>query len=188
MANKANPKRYEAIDDPACWSLDESDEPPLWADASRSGVVGKHDWCIGTQCELGYPVHVDDRQLDYRPTVLDAREYAMDIIVRLQADGDYRLNDKPAGFLPPSRTEVQTERYPYIEEIVGGRSRVLVLHTKDTDATFLIPSGYADRDVLLQEAENAKRQAAVLYEQAKLFESRSSNASIAAEMCAQAKT
>lgn len=66
-----------------------------------SGEVGRHDWCIGTGCEEGYPVFVDDRQLSYRPTPKAAMGYALEVIARLHADGDYRLNDRPSGFLPP---------------------------------------------------------------------------------------
>lgn len=178
---------YDALTHPAAWSLEETDEPPIWSDASRSGVIGKHDWCVGKVCDSGYPVFVDDRQLSYRPSILEGREFAMDIIARLQADGDYRLNDKPAGFVPPPRTGLQQEGYPYLKQIDGGRSRVLVLHTKDTEATFVIPPGSEDRDVLLLEAENAKRQAAELFVQAKMLESRSRYAAIAAELCAKAK-
>lgn len=65
------------------------------------GSVGKHDWVIGKKCEDGYPVFVDDRQLSYRSTPSDAMDLALTIIARLQHDGDYRLNDKPAGFSPP---------------------------------------------------------------------------------------
>lgn len=65
------------------------------------GEVGRHDWAIGAACEDGYPVFVDDRQLSYRRTEKAAMAYAVEIISRLQADGDYRLNNKPAGFLPP---------------------------------------------------------------------------------------
>ena len=65
------------------------------------GNVGRHDWAIGAPCEDCYPVFVDDRQLSYRRTEKAAMAYALEIIARLQADGDYRLNEKPAGFLPP---------------------------------------------------------------------------------------
>ncbi|MDO8728527.1 MAG: hypothetical protein Q7K26_01400 [bacterium] len=65
------------------------------------GEVGLHDWSVGHGCEDGYPVFVDDRQLSYRKTPELAKDYAMQIIASIQADGDYRLNDKPAGFLPP---------------------------------------------------------------------------------------
>lgn len=68
------------------------------------GSVGKHDWCIGKECGDGFLVFVDDRPLSYRSTPLAAKEYAQEIIARLQADGDYRLNDRPAGFLPPRLT------------------------------------------------------------------------------------
>lgn len=75
--------------------LDEDDRDDL------NGAVGEHDWAIGIKCEDGYAVFVDDRQLSYRPTQPAAKAYALEIIARLQADGDYRLNDKPQGFLPP---------------------------------------------------------------------------------------
>lgn len=68
---------------------------------AKKGEVGRHDWAIGDGCEDGFPVFVDDRQLAYRQTQDLAQAYALEIIARLQADGDYRLNDKPAGFLPP---------------------------------------------------------------------------------------
>lgn len=66
------------------------------------GHRGMHDWALGKSCEDGIPVFVDDRQLAYRKTAETAMSYAMEIIERLQADGDYRLNDRPAGFLPPT--------------------------------------------------------------------------------------
>lgn len=66
------------------------------------GSIGIHDWVLGKRCEDGIPVFVDDRQLSYRKTPEQAKAYALEIIARLQADGDYRLNDKPAGFLPPA--------------------------------------------------------------------------------------
>jgi hypothetical protein len=64
-------------------------------------AVCEHDWAIGIKCEDGYPVFVDDRQLSYRPTQQAAKAYALEIIARLQADGNYSLNDKPHGFMPP---------------------------------------------------------------------------------------
>ena len=67
------------------------------------GEVGKHDWCIGAPCEDGHPVFVDDRQLSYHATPELAKELALRVIADLQADGDYRLNDKPQGFLPPKK-------------------------------------------------------------------------------------
>lgn len=75
--------------------LDEDDRSDL------KGTVGKHDWAIGISCEDGYPVFVDDCQLSYRPTQQAAKTYALEILDRLQADGDYLLYDKPQGFLPP---------------------------------------------------------------------------------------
>lgn len=75
--------------------LDEDDRADL------KGSAGKHDWAIGIKCEDGYPVFVDDRQLSYRPTQQTAKQYALTVIERIRADGDYRLDDKPHGFLPP---------------------------------------------------------------------------------------
>lgn len=71
------------------------------------GEVGKHDWCIGDHCGDGYMVFVDDRPVSYRPTVELARQLALNVIADLQADGDYRLNDKPQGFVPPKRNRAQ---------------------------------------------------------------------------------
>ena len=84
-----------------------------------SGEDGRHDWAIGKGCEDGFPVFVDDRQLSYRPTPRAARALALDVIARCRADGDYRLNDRPAGWSPPplpegnDRTpdEVRAERH-----------------------------------------------------------------------------
>ncbi|TXT25427.1 MAG: Uncharacterized protein FD131_4628 [Rhodocyclaceae bacterium] len=70
-----------------------------------SGEDGRHDWAIGNGCEDGFPVFVDDRQLSYRPTPRAAQAYALEIIARCRADGDYRINDKPSGFLPPPLPE-----------------------------------------------------------------------------------
>ena len=70
-------------------------------DASEKGEIGKHDYNVSLSGEDGYAVHVDDRQLSYRKTLEEGVAYAKNIIARLQADGDYRLSDKPSGFLPP---------------------------------------------------------------------------------------
>lgn len=66
-----------------------------------SGSIGKHDWAIGLPSEDGHAVFVDDRQLSYRLSPEAAVTLACDIIRRIIADGDYRLNDRPAGFIPP---------------------------------------------------------------------------------------
>ena len=71
------------------------------------GEIGKHDWCVGEQCGDGYLAFVDDRPISYRSTPELARNLALDVIADLQADGDYRLNDKPQGFMPPKRKKVQ---------------------------------------------------------------------------------
>lgn len=66
------------------------------------GVAGVHEWHIGERCEDGYLVFVDDRPLSYRKTFHLAQAHAFEMIMRIQSDGDYRLNDKPLGFLPPA--------------------------------------------------------------------------------------
>lgn len=74
-----------------------------------SGSVGKHDWSVGVPGPDGYPVFVDDRQLSYRSTLDKAITCAFGILARLRVDGDYRLNDKPAGFMPPHLGGVRKE-------------------------------------------------------------------------------
>ena len=66
-----------------------------------AGSIGKHDWVVSNRTEEGYLVFVDDRPLSYRPSEEASVDLAREIIGRLIADGDYRLNDKPQGFLPP---------------------------------------------------------------------------------------
>lgn len=70
-----------------------------------SGEDGRHDWCIGKGCESGFLAFVDDRPLSYRATPRAARTLALEVIARCRADGDYRLNDRPAGFSPPPLAE-----------------------------------------------------------------------------------
>lgn len=64
--------------------------------------IGKHDWCVSERTADGYLVYVDDRPVSYRHSLDAARRLALDVIDRCFADGDYRLNDKPAGFMPPA--------------------------------------------------------------------------------------
>lgn len=71
------------------------------------GEVGKHDWCLGDWLREGCTAFVDDRQLKACASPDLARAYALSVIADLQADGDYRLNDKPQGFLPPKRSPVE---------------------------------------------------------------------------------
>lgn len=92
----------------------------------RSGPIGKHDWAIGNATEDGFAVFVDDRQLSYQPSAAAAVAYAHEIIARLIADGDYRLGDKPAGFLPPavkhrfSPPRPSSEHFPFYEAVRRG--------------------------------------------------------------------
>ncbi len=75
------------------------------------GEDGRHDWAVGKGCEDGFLAFVDDRPLGYRVSPAAARDLALEIIARCQADGDYRLNDKPAGFMPPPLT-VAADQFP----------------------------------------------------------------------------
>ncbi|MFZ7310924.1 hypothetical protein [Comamonas jiangduensis] len=70
-----------------------------------AGTQGIHDWCVGHQTEDGFPVYVDDRQLGYRLTFNEARAFAFAVIDRIEADGHYRLGDKPLGFMPPEHVK-----------------------------------------------------------------------------------
>lgn len=69
---------------------------------STHGSVGKHDWAVKDCGEEGSAVYVDDRQLGYHKSLELTQGYAWVLICRLHADGDYRLSDKPHGFLPPA--------------------------------------------------------------------------------------
>lgn len=69
--------------------------------AADHGEFKGHDWTIGAECGDGFPVFVDDVQLSYRKTRETAKQLAFAVIERIVADGDYRLYDKPAGFMPP---------------------------------------------------------------------------------------
>lgn len=89
---------------------------------SNCGSIGKHDWVVGEKCEEGFAVFVDDRQLSYRSNPESARRYALEIIDRLLVDGDYRLNDKPAGWLPPPLPSRDTERE--VEIFIGASLRI----------------------------------------------------------------
>lgn len=74
-------------------------------DPLTSGSVGKHDWCVEEKTEDGFLVFVDDRPVSYRDSLQKAKAYALHLIARLIADGDYRLNDRPSGFFPPALIE-----------------------------------------------------------------------------------
>lgn len=64
------------------------------------GTVGKHIWHIRRNKE-GWQVVVDNRDLEIREKRNEATAYALEIIHRLQQDGDYLLSDRSIGFLPP---------------------------------------------------------------------------------------
>lgn len=74
----------------------------------------------------------------------------------------------------------------YLERIDGGRNKVLVLHTKESDATFVIPPGVSEQEFLPQEAVRVKREAAALLDRAQQLTTRARHAEIAATLCGQA--
>lgn len=110
VANGTQPHHQAARDFLKAHNMKEFTAVMAFDGKALRGEVGKHDWCIGKGSEDGYPVFVDDRQLSYRPTLDTARELAFSIIADLQADGDYRLNDRPAGFNPPKRKQAETQQ------------------------------------------------------------------------------
>ena len=69
-------------------------------DSNFCGTVGKHDWYI-TRNKEGCQAVVDNRSLEIRETRSQAKSYSLEMIHRLQLDGDYLLSDRPVGFLPP---------------------------------------------------------------------------------------
>lgn len=120
---------------------------------NNRGAIGIHDWVIGEKCEEGFAVFVDDRQLSYRSDPEKARKYALGIIDRLIADGDYRLNDKPAGWLPPHLPGCDSEGkmlsssiVPYAAGSAIVAARQLQLDTKCTEPVW----DRAQADVFLQ--------------------------------------
>jgi hypothetical protein len=68
----------------------------------------------------------------------------------------------------------------FIERLSG---RVLILHTKDADATFVIPSGISDEKWLTQVSASLKREAAQLFERAQQVMARAQHAELAAGLC-----
>lgn len=72
-----------------------------FANSETKGSIGKHDWCLGQPSGDGIAVFVDDRPAGNSKSIEGAQRRAKDFIARIQADGDYRLNDKPQGFIPP---------------------------------------------------------------------------------------
>ena len=130
--------------------------------APASGSIGKHDWTIGAETGDGYLVHVDDRPIAYRASPRLAICYALSIIARLQADGDYRLNDKPAGFPPPALAEAYAPEFAltiteaiklYGLEFLRGRAvtdghGTLYIHDKDLDAAIALWADEPDKAYL----------------------------------------
>lgn len=124
----------------------------LLDEAPAAGSIGKHDWAVGVATEDGCPVFVDDRQLGYQASPRLAICHALSIIARLQADGDYRLNDKPAGFLPPPLVTVYAPAFAMTIteaikkhglEFLRGRAVTdgadpLYIHDKDLDAAIAL--------------------------------------------------
>lgn len=85
--------------------------------------------------------------------------------------------------LPEAKLPESANETPRIDRILGGQNRVLVLHTKESDLTFIIPPGVSERDWLIQEALKARTEAAGLYERALQLMARAGHAHVAAGLC-----
>ena len=85
--------------------------------------------------------------------------------------------------LPEAKLPESANETPRIDRIIGGQNRVLVLHTKESDLTFVIPHGVSERDWLIQETLKAKSEAAGLYERAQQLMARAGHAHVAAGLC-----
>lgn len=148
----------------------------LLDEAPASGSIGKHDWCLGAPCEDGYPVFVDDRQLGYRASPRLAICYALSVIARLQADGDYRLNDKPSGFMPPPMATPYAPPFALTiteaiklhgleflrDRAVTDGNGVLYVHDKDLDAALALWEDEPDQAYLQKRFYGgAERNAAI---------------------------
>lgn len=117
-------------------------------ESDHKGSIGKHDWCLGGQCEDGFPVFVDDRQLACRSSIKQGREYALNVIERLVADGDYRLNDKPAGFLPlpgsDSERKMNMKTYSLRAECESDATQLMSLITVASSGSVVLIEPGAD--------------------------------------------
>lgn len=143
-----------------------AEENPRYRDlldeAPASGSVGKHDWSVGAATGDGYLVHVDDRPITYRASPWLAICHAFSVIARLQADGDCRLNDKPAGFMPPPLAGAYVPPFAMTIteaikkhglEFLRGRAvtdgnRTLYIHDNDLDAAVALWSDEPDKACL----------------------------------------
>lgn len=70
-----------------------------------------------------------------------------------------------------------------IERITGGHNRVLVLHTKDSETTIVIPPGVNEHDWMGLEAERNRREAASLFDRAQQLAARAKRLDLAAGLC-----
>ena len=72
---------------------------------------------------------------------------------------------------------------PSIERISGGHNQVLVLRTKDSEATIVVPPGVREHEWLANEAEQKKCEAASLFERAHQLSARAKHLQTAAGLC-----
>lgn len=68
---------------------------------------------------------------------------------------------------------------PYIEVLTPSRNRVLVLYANNGESTFLVPSGFTDKQILEMEAKTLKERAEALFEEARRHLHRAEMAQIA---------
>ncbi|VWC82602.1 hypothetical protein BLA39750_01314 [Burkholderia lata] len=109
------------------------------------------------------------------------------VAVTFNGDGRFRVID-PAnlthldGHVAPDDDAGPDIFKPYIERI-GDRNHVLVLHTKDSEMTFVVPPGCREDEWLRQESLSAMRESIKLSEQAQRKAIRAKYAGLAADLC-----
>lgn len=81
-----------------------------------------------------------------------------------------------------SKAGIQEGAPQTIERFNGGRNRVIVVHTAQSDASFVVPSGCAELDTLRSEADAAERKAEKLITQAQGLKIRAELAKIGASL------
>ncbi|CAN7777033.1 hypothetical protein [Caballeronia sp. LjRoot31] len=118
-------------------------------------------------------------QANTLPSVNPTATHALQALIAAASSDVERFKLRlPEAKLPESANET-----PRIDRIIGGQNRVLVLHTKESDLTFIIPPGVSERDWLMQETLKAKSEAAGLYERAQQLMARAGHAHVAADLC-----
>jgi hypothetical protein len=98
---------------------------------NASGKLGKHTWSIVELARDSFSVFVDNRPLASLAGFEEGRDYALEIIRRIQADGDYFLYQKPKGFLPPSVHSRPVRRVGGKPSLLDRMDQVLALGSYD---------------------------------------------------------